>query len=523
MEDSNESILPRYPNVICYESTKKIIEQMEKGICKINIGQSQGTGFFCKIPFPDMNNMLPVFITNNHIINQELLYKEDVKIKIDIKEETEIKEIELNNRIKYTNKEYDITIIEIKEKDNINYFLELDDIIINDIINNINKNKEYINETIYIIQYPENKLSVSYGILFDINEKYNFNHKCCTKGGSSGSPILNMNNKIIGIHKQGNNNKLYNRGTFLNYPLKEFIELNNRKNEELLKEFNNKYNLNIENNKIVELDLSLSNLGNEGLKDLCKIEFKELKKLWLCTKNISDINILEQAKFGKIEILNLRKNEISDINILEKVNFKKLEILSLSENKITDISILEKVKFDNLKELNLGDNNISDITTLGKVNFRELRELYLRNNNISDITVLEKVNFEKLENLSLDGNKISSIDILEKVNFKELKTLWLDNNNISDLKVLAKVRFENLEYLDLSGNKIVDINILENANFKKLKILCLNDNKISDIQVLENVIFEKFEYLNLNDNKIDKKNNKTIISKLKSSIKGLSI
>ena len=139
--------------------------------------------------------------------------------------------------MKYTNKEYDITIIEIKPEDNINYYLELDDIIINDIINILNKNKEFINETIYIIQYPENRLSVSYGILDKIYEdkKYNFNHKYSTKGGSSGSPILNINNKLIGIHKEGNNNKQYNKGTFLNYPIKEFIELNNSYNEIPLK------------------------------------------------------------------------------------------------------------------------------------------------------------------------------------------------------------------------------------------------------------------------------------------------
>ena len=131
MEDTKENILIGYPNIISYECTKKIKEQMEKNICKINIGKSQGTGFFCKIPFPDLNNMLSVFITNNHIINKELLYKEDEKIKIDIFEETEIKEIDLNNRIKYTNKEYDITIIEMNEKDNINNYLELDDNIIN--------------------------------------------------------------------------------------------------------------------------------------------------------------------------------------------------------------------------------------------------------------------------------------------------------------------------------------------------------------------------------------------------------
>ena len=119
------------------------------------------------------------------------------------------KQINLNDRIKYTNEEYDITIIEIKENDNIKNYLELDDKIIEDILNNNNRNNKYIDDTIYIIQYPEGKLSVSYGILNSIyeDEKYNFNHLCSTKGGSSGSPILNINNKIIGIHKKGYNNK----------------------------------------------------------------------------------------------------------------------------------------------------------------------------------------------------------------------------------------------------------------------------------------------------------------------------
>ena len=169
--------------------------------------------------------MLPVFITNNHIINKDLLNKKNAKIKLDIKAEEDTKELSLNDRMKYTNEEYDITIIEIKPEDKINNYLELDDIIMNDILNNKNKVKEYISETIYIIQYPENKLSVSYGILDNIFEdkKYNFTHKCNTRGGTSGSPTLNMNNKVIGIHKEGNSKKQYNKGTFLNYPIKEFI------------------------------------------------------------------------------------------------------------------------------------------------------------------------------------------------------------------------------------------------------------------------------------------------------------
>ena len=334
MEEQKESVLNNYPNIISYECSKKIIEQMERNICKINIGEEQGTGFFCKIPFPNKNQMLPVFITNNHVINKDILNKD--KIELDIKKEKAIKEIKLNNRMKYTNEEYDITIIEIKEEDNINNYLELDDIILNDIINNKNKNESYKNETIYIIQYPENKLSVSYGILDNIYEdkKYNFKHKCNTKGGSSGSPILNINNnKIIGIHKEGT--KQYNKGTFLNYPIKEFIKLNtnNNNNEILLKEFNNKYHTNIKDTNINKLDLSRKNLGNEGLNDLCKIEFKELKELNLSYNNISDIKVLEKAKFDKLEILDLGDNQISDINILEKVNFKELKELNLYNNK----------------------------------------------------------------------------------------------------------------------------------------------------------------------------------------------
>ena len=103
MEEQKESILNDYPNIIPYECSKKIIEQMERNICKINIGEEQGTGFFCKIPFPNQDKMLPVFITNNHVINKDILNKD--KIELDIKKEKTMKEIKLNNRMKYTNKE----------------------------------------------------------------------------------------------------------------------------------------------------------------------------------------------------------------------------------------------------------------------------------------------------------------------------------------------------------------------------------------------------------------------------------
>ena len=476
MAEDKESILNGYPNVISYECTRKMIEQMEKKICKLNIGNTQGTGFFCKIPFPNLTKMLPIFITNHHVINKELLYNENTKIEIDIKEETENKIMDLNNRMKYTNEEYDITIIEIKEEDNINNYLELDDIIINDILNNINKNKEYKNETVYIIQYPENKLSVSYGILDKIYEdkKYNFNHKCSTKGGSSGSPILNIaNNKVIGIHKEGKNNKLFNIGCFLNEPLKEFIELNNKNSKKILEDFNTKYHLNIPDTNVNNLDLIGKFKGNEGLKDLVNIEFKELEELYLNMNDISEIKELEKAKFEKLQILTLSGNSISDISILEKVNFKELKFLYLLNNRnISDIKILEKVKFEKLERLNLAENNISDISILESVNFKDLKELFLSGNKISNIKVLAKVQFRKLEILDLGNNEISKLNGLNDADFPYLKELYLDHNNISDIKALEFVIFTKLKKLRLDRNKIVGISerkIL--SKFKSLDVL----------------------------------------------------
>ena len=73
-EEEYEKYLGDYPKIISYNASIKIIEQMEKNICKLKLEKNgQGTGFFCKIPFPTKENMLPVFITNNHLINKDML------------------------------------------------------------------------------------------------------------------------------------------------------------------------------------------------------------------------------------------------------------------------------------------------------------------------------------------------------------------------------------------------------------------------------------------------------------------
>ena len=50
------------------EITKKIVNQMEKCVCKIYNNGSTGTGFFTKIPYK--NEYIKVLITNNHVLNE---------------------------------------------------------------------------------------------------------------------------------------------------------------------------------------------------------------------------------------------------------------------------------------------------------------------------------------------------------------------------------------------------------------------------------------------------------------------
>ena len=67
-----------------------------------------------------------------------------------------------------------------------------------------------------------------------------------------------------------------------------------------------------------------------------------MKKLNLSDNKISDINVLEKAKFEKLEILELNNNIISDIDVFKRINIEKMIKLDLSSNKI------DEYKYDSL-------------------------------------------------------------------------------------------------------------------------------------------------------------------------------
>ena len=107
-----------------------------------------------------------------------------------------------------------------------------------------------------------------------------------------------------------------------------------------LKKFNIKFNQNIEDTDIEELNLSQKYINKEELKYLAEVKFKELKVLNLKRNNLTDISMLKDVNFNELKVLILTNNYISNIDILEKVNFEKLIELNLSNNKVSNIDIL---------------------------------------------------------------------------------------------------------------------------------------------------------------------------------------
>ena len=488
MEDGDSSKFT--PDPISYNCTKKIIEQMDKNIiCRIKIGEIQSTGFFCRIPVPNNNNMVV-------LITSYISLSSDITIKIEGKNKDQI--INLSDRKMYSSKKLNTSIIEIKREDNINNYFELDNKMINLIKNKELINSKYCNETIYMIHYQK---SVSYGIIKNIyynKDISKFKHNCTTKSDSLGSPILNLNNKVIGLHISNS------MGIYLYYPIKNFIK-NNYFNDitiNVLINFNCKYNIDIKDTNIDQLELENKGITNDIFGELNKLNFKGIKILNLCRNNISSIEGLEKLEYKLLENLNLGRNNINNIDILENENFKELKILNFNWNKIENISVLKRAKFQKLENLDLGRNKINDIDILKDVNFKELKALNLYLNQISEIGVLAEVDFQKLEQLNLGVNQNININILKEVNFQELKELKLYNNNISNIELLKNIKFKKLEILDLGNNGIENIGELKSLEYTNLKELFLYHNKISNIEVFKEVKFDNLKKLNLSHNKI---------------------
>ena len=223
----NEAKIKGSSDSITLEQIKNIYQQMNNCVCKIIHGNTRGTGFFCKIPFPDQNNLLPALITVNHVLD----ISKHKKVEFDLNGLYHSILID-NSRKIYSSKHYDSTIIEIKKNElNTNYFLDIDE--------NINQNNLenlYLKKPVYILHYEKGEqLAFSSGnitgVKFAGKDHYKITYSCSTEPGSSGGPIINSSNfKVIGIHKGYKRDVGWNIGIFMKAPIKNFYNANKNNN-----------------------------------------------------------------------------------------------------------------------------------------------------------------------------------------------------------------------------------------------------------------------------------------------------
>ena len=488
-----ERQIDKYPKYITYEKTKKIMEQIEKGICKINYQKGRGTGFFLKIMNGDKSEY--VLMTNNHIIDESILKgKKELCVELLNNEE---KKIDLNNNKKlYTNKDYDITIIEInKEKENIDYFLELDEIA-------LKENQNLYNENIYIIQYPHTnfvqKASVSYGITKCCDD-FNIMHLCSTDNGSSGSPILKTDtNEVIGIHRLYHKTLNCNVGSFLRYSINDYLNNTNIIEKENMQEYSFKEKSN--NNERLSIELGLVNINNNtsylnSVLQLIK-NFNNFSSYYLDNKNIIFINN------------NINKFPLSYVTHRLFTHFYPLE--DIKEKVYNPSSFLRVVNgtYDHNYTYSF-ENNPTDLIKLilDKLDYESKQSNCININAKKELNEIEDYKYDKeylinYEKLKLLGNARNNNSIVSNnLNWYELQDFQCNSCQTIWYKFLSNHTFK-LSILEAYNNK-------ENSNNYITIYDCLN-------------YFEKTpKYENLECINCKKNTNITICSKINCLSKNL--
>ena len=297
-----EKDLPNYSKSISIEEMITGIRQMKNSILKIkNADGGIGTGFYCLIEPNNWNSFpLRVVMTNNHVLDENNIKIGD-KIIYSLNNNKINKQIIIDeSRITYTSKKYDITIIEIKEKDGINKdsFLEID----NQIFNN-NPNEYFRDKPVYLLHYPKGyEIKRADGTIKYIDEKDNIQYYINSESGSSGGSIINLKNfKVIGIHKgAAKEGKNWNIGTLLKGPieeLKNIIKINkqiiNNKKEE---------NIEIDMKRKMEMDEDIKKDNAPNNKQTSKLINKE--------ENIKDKKLEDICNNQPISKLKLSQEEI---------------------------------------------------------------------------------------------------------------------------------------------------------------------------------------------------------------------
>ena len=464
LEYSKEITNKIIPNDIPFEVLPNIIEQKKNNVCKIIREDGLiGTGFLCKIPYPDSLHLLPVLITCYHILGINEI-KIGGKIELKFNDGKMAKNIQINESRKIyisDENEYDTTIIEIKPNDGfkIPNFLEVDNLIYDE--ENIENNKmNEENKTVYLIHYPKGLNSkLSFGTIKKIDNGL-IKHISKTYKGSSGSPIFNLSTqKVIGIHKGDHKKFKYQVGTLLKYPIDNF----------------NLYNQN-------KITITL------------EVKKEDINKKVYFLDNTDYIN-----KETNIKIYHNNLKELNEENTLLYINNNRYKFEKYFLPKEEGIYIIELLLFFPIKDCSFMFTNCKNITNIdfSKFKTKDAINMEYMFSGCSHLINLNLSNFNTENVINMRGMFGEYSKVL---NFDYLKGDFFDPEGAED--VIYYGGCSNLNDLDLSSFDTKNVN---DMSYMFCGCKNLNNIKMSDTFTIKNVsnlygMFgecENIEYLNL--------------------------
>ena len=344
-----------------------------------------------------------------------------------------------------------------------------------------NKNNEFINEFIFLKNKINEKMSIKYNIIKDMEilEKRinNLNSENIIKNNDNKDKdkeielINKKNENIINELKKKieNLNELNDKNKTIQDNNKNIISQLKKKIENLNKELNDK-NKNIQDNNqniISQLKIKIENLNkelndkNNNIKELTKlnnelkVELNQYKKEKneILNKEKKNEELIKNYK-NEIEVLKNKIDELNQNNIYQDENntikLLKTEIKELKEKYELEKQIYEKKIKDLNEKIKSNEKSLKQKENANRIS---KEEIHVKNKEIERLSKSFK-NQDK----NLDEYKKKIINILEekytsllKEKIKEFKEKIRNNINTNNIKINSSIE-------DLKENKIINYN-----------------------------------------------------------------
>jgi len=404
--------------------------------------------------------------------------------------------LNLNNyNIKYFEDPKDITVIEIKNSDEIYKDIEF----LNYDRNYINGYEIYNNVDVFSIQHPLGKSAAcASGKIIKIYE-YEFDHNISTDNGSSGCPIILLNDNInliqvIGIHKNSDKIEKINGGTFIG---------------EIFKELNNNFNK-IKDNYIISEIIIEDNDINKNIRIInCYEEYmrNEIKNNpdFYGWDEESKKKYYPDGKLNK-NLMNEQEIKICEISINDKLipfnyfhQFKekgKYKIKYKFKNNIIR-TIFMFSGCNSLINIDLSNFNTQNVTNMESMFSRckSLKSIDLSNFNTQNVTKMESMfDFcESLTNIGLSNFNTQNVTNMKSMfsRCKSLKNIDLSNFNTQNVTNMKSMfRFcKSLTNIDLSNFNTQNVTNMEFmlSSCKSLKNIDLSKFNTQNVTNMESM------------------------------------